>query len=95
MGNIFEDLPLSVAQQLEQLSRLAFDLREQRKRLLQRHGADSEDVLLQLVSQGAIPKQPALQDSLSARVLAQTREGVRDQIKALLAGRPLYPPENQ
>lgn len=95
MSNIFEDLPFTVAQQLEQLSRLAFDLREQRKQLLQRHGADSEQALLQLVSDGAIPEQPAYQDYLTARVLAETREGVRDQIKALLAGQPLTVPPEQ
>lgn len=92
MGNIFEDLPYDLAQQLEHLSRLAFDLREQRKSLLQRHGADSEEALLQLVSDGAIAEQPAYQDCLSARVLAETREGVRDQIKTLLAGEPVSAP---
>lgn len=95
MSNLFQDLPFTVAQQLEQLSRLAFDLREQRRRLLQRHGADSEEQLLQLVSEGAIAQQPACQDYLSAKVLAETREGVRDQIKALLAGQPLSVPTEE
>lgn len=95
MSNLFEGFPFSVAQQLEQLSRLAFDLREQRRRLLQRHGADSEEQLLQLVSEGAIARQPAYQDYLSARVLTETREGVRDQMKALLAGQPLSMPTEE
>jgi hypothetical protein len=83
MSNFFEDLQFEGAQHLEQLSRLAFDLRENRTQVLQRHGADSEEALLRLVHEGAVPEHPGYDDYLGARALEATREAVRSQLQAV------------
>lgn len=84
MSNFFEKLPFETAQQLEQLSRFAFDLRENRKRLLQQYDVDSEDALLELVGSGAVAEHPGYDHYLGARILSATRETVRNQLKAVM-----------
>lgn len=84
MSNFFENLPFDGAQQMEQLSRLAFDLRENRAQVLRRHGVDSEEALLRLVREGAVPEHPGYDDYLGARILEATREAVRSQMHAVV-----------
>ena len=84
VSNFFDKLPLDGAQQLEQLSRLAFDLRENHKQVLQQHGVDSEDALLELVREGAVAEHPGYDHYLGARVLAATREAVRSRMQAVM-----------
>ncbi|MDR3454680.1 MAG: hypothetical protein P4L96_18100 [Rhodoferax sp.] len=82
MTNYFERLPLAGAEQLEQLSRLLFELRENRKTVLRRYGVDSEEALLDLVREQAIAEHPGYDDYLGACILAATREVVRSQMQA-------------
>jgi hypothetical protein len=84
VSNFFENLPYEGAQQLEQLSRLAFDLRENRAQVLQRHGVDSDEALLRLVHEGAVPEHPGYDDYLGVRVLEATREAVRSRMQAVV-----------
>ena len=44
MSEFYQDLPLEAAQQIEQLSRLIFELRESRARLLRQYGVEDEAV---------------------------------------------------
>jgi hypothetical protein len=85
MSSFFDALPLEAAEQLEQLSRLAFDLRENRQRLLQSHGVDSEDALLELIRSGAVAEHPGYDDYLGVRILAATRDAIRGQLQAVMA----------
>lgn len=82
MTNYYERLPLPGAEQLEQLSRLLFELRENRKAVLRRHGVDSEEALLNLVREQAITEHPGYDDYLGACILDATREVVRSQMQA-------------
>lgn len=84
MSNFFEKLPFEAAQELEQLSRIAFELREGRKRLLQQHDADSEEALLALVSRGAVAEHPGYDHYLGARILSMTQQAVRQQLQAVM-----------
>lgn len=84
MSNFFEKLPFEAAQQLEQLSRIAFELRENRKRLLQQHDADSEEALLALVRSGTVAEHPGYDHYLGAHILSTTREAVRSQLKTVM-----------
>lgn len=84
MSNFFEKLPFEAAQELEQLSRIAFELREGRKRLLQQHDADSEEALLALVSRGAVAEHPGYDHYLGARILSRTQQAVRKQLQAVM-----------
>ncbi len=83
MSNFFEKLPFEASQQLEQLSRIAFELRENRKRLLQQHDVDNEESLLALVCDGTITEHPGYDHYLGARILSATQEAVRNQLKTL------------
>ena len=82
MSRFFENLPLEAAQQLEQLSRLAFELRENGKQILQQHGANSADALLELIRTGVVAEHPGYDRYLAARVIVATREAVRSQLQA-------------
>jgi len=86
MPGFFQNLPLDAAQQIEQLSRLAFELRESRTRLLRQYGVEDEGSLLDLVRSARLPEHPAYEHYLGARILAQTREAIRSELKILLQG---------
>jgi hypothetical protein len=91
MSNYYDALPLEAAEQLEQLSRLAFELREDRMRLLAGQGVNSEEALLERIRQGDVPEHPAYEQYLGARALAAAREAVRSQLQGVLqelGGRP-------
>ena len=83
MSNFFEQLPLDASEQLELLSRLVFELRENRKQVLQQHGVDSEADLLDLVRSGAVSEHPGYDHYLAARVLAATQLAMRNQLRAI------------
>lgn len=84
MSNFFEKMPFEAAQQLEQLSRIAFELRENRKRLLQPYTVESEEALLALVCSGAVAEHPGYDHYLGARILSKTQEAVRNQLKVVM-----------
>mgnify|MGYP000568954540 CR=1 FL=1 len=77
MANFFENLDPETADELEQLSRLNYELRENRRALLGAHGADGDAALLRLIKDGAVAEHPAYEHFLAARILAETRETVR------------------
>lgn len=83
MANFFENLDPNAAAELDQLSRLIYELREHRNAVLQAHGANDEEELLARIRRGAIAEHPAYEHYLAARILADTREAVR----AAVAGR--------
>lgn len=85
MGDFYRSMRLDAAQQLEQLSRLAFELRESRKQLLQRYAVDSEDALLELIRAGAVAEHPGYDHYLGACVLERAWDAVRSQLRAVLA----------
>lgn len=77
MANFFENLDPETADELEQLSRLNYELRENQRALLSAYGADSDAALLRLIQDGAIAEHPAYEHFLAARILAETRATVR------------------
>lgn len=82
MTNFFEQLPYDAAGELEQLSRLAFDLREQAKAVLQPYGVDTPDALLDQIRTGGVAEHPAYDHYLSACVLGEARDAARAQLAA-------------
>jgi hypothetical protein len=84
MNEFYDSLPLPAAQQIEQLSRLAFELREDRRRLLESHGVDSEPALLERIAGGGVAAHPAYEHYLGARALAAAREAVRRQLREVM-----------
>jgi len=77
MASFFENLDPDTAEEVEQLSRLVYELRENRSTVLQMHGAEDEAALLQRIQNGAVAEHPAYEHYLAARILADTRETVR------------------
>jgi hypothetical protein len=90
MTSFFQNLPYEAAERIEQFSRLAFELRESRSHLLRSYGVEDEASLLELIRSGRLAEHPAYEHYLGARILADTRDAVRDELKNLLNGvRPL------
>ena len=85
MTHFYQHVPSEAAQQLDSLSRLLYDLREDRKRILGAYGVEREDVLLERISSGEVGEHPAYERYLAAKTLAQTRDAVRAQLYELLA----------
>ncbi len=77
MSNFFESLEFEEAEEIDQLSRLAYELRENRTSILASHGVDDEAALVQKIQTGAVDEHPAYEQYLAARILADTRETVR------------------
>jgi hypothetical protein len=77
MVEFFEHVPLETATEIEQLSRLAYELRENHNAILKHHGAENESALLQRIQTGEVAEHPAYEHYLAARILADTRKIVR------------------
>lgn len=77
MANFFENLEHDAATELELLSKLIYELRENHNAVLKLYGAADEVALLQHIQDGAVAEHPAYEHYLAARILADTRETVR------------------
>ncbi|WP_041657228.1 hypothetical protein [Azoarcus sp. KH32C] len=90
MANFYQDMDPTDAQELEKLSRLVYELRENRNTILAKYGVDDEIALMEQIYTGKIDEHPAYEHYLSARVLADTRETVRAMLSDCLkeVGRP-------
>ena len=77
MPEFFESLPFEAATEIEQLARLAYELRENRQAVLQFHEVADEAALLQKIQSGEVDEHPAYEHYLAARILEDTRETAR------------------
>lgn len=80
MESFFNNVPYDDALEIEQASRLIFELRENRAALLQGLGVDNEDELLPRIADGRLAEHPAYEQYLSARILRGTRALLRRQL---------------
>jgi hypothetical protein len=83
--DFFADLPPELSARVEALSRRSYELREGRREILLRHGADDEETLLRWIEAGEIEEHPARDDHLAALELARERDVVREELAALIA----------
>lgn len=86
MKSYFEGLDQDDAELIESLSRVTYILRENRKALLEQHGVDDEQALLDKITSGEIAEHPAYEHYLSARILVDTRDAVRAELNHVLQG---------
>lgn len=84
MKSYFEGFAQDDAELIEALSRVTYELRENRKRLLEQHGVADEQALLAKLAAGQLAEHPGYENYLSARILAETREAVRGELGAIL-----------
>jgi hypothetical protein len=87
MTQFYDQLPLDTAQQIEPLSWLSYQLRENRKAVLAHYGVDSAQALLARIQSGALAEHPAYEHYLSLFILQQQREATRAQLRLVLAGK--------
>lgn len=80
MADFYNDFEPDDAVQLEQLSRLIYELRENREAILKTYGVADEIALLERIYTGTVPEHPAYEHYLSARILHDTRETVRTML---------------
>jgi len=77
MPEFFESVAFETATEIEQLARLAYELRENRQAVLQFHEVADEAALLQKIQSGEVAEHPAYEHYLAARILEDTRETAR------------------
>lgn len=85
MTNFFQNVPSEAAQQIDSLSRILYDLREDRKRILSAYGVTEEDRLLAMIAEGEVGEHPAYDHYIAAKTLAQTRTTIWEQLRDVLA----------
>lgn len=86
MASFFENLDPDRAAELEELSRLAYELRENHKRVLEAHGAQEEAALLERIASGKLAEHPGYEHYLAARILDATRATARATLAERLRG---------
>lgn len=77
MHDFYGGMPAREATEIERLSRLVFELRSHRDRLLADWGAPDEDVLLHRIRAGEVAEHPAYEAVLAARILDGLRRDTR------------------
>ena len=77
MTNFFENLEPERAEEIDQLSRLLYELRENHNSVLRPYEAEDTAALLVRIQGGTVAEHPAYEHYLAARILADTREAVR------------------
>ena len=77
MVDFFEHVTFETATEIEQLARLAYELRENRNTIFRHHDAENEMALLQQIQTAKVTEHPAYEHYLAARILADTHETVR------------------
>lgn len=84
MNPIFDAVPPQDALELEQVARLIYESRENRRKVLDAVGASDEAALLARIASGAIDEHPAYEHYLAARILADTHQAARTALAQLL-----------
>ncbi|NDP47692.1 MAG: hypothetical protein GZ085_04720 [Sulfuriferula multivorans] len=77
MSNFFENIDPDEAAEIDSLSKLAYEIRENKLTVLKAYAAEDEAALLQQIQDGAVAEHPAYEQYLAARILDDTREMVR------------------
>lgn len=96
METFFKNVAYEDAENIEQASRLIFELRENRAALLQPYQVADDAELLARIEAGQLPEHPSYEHYLSARILTNTRESLRAELAAHLdevSGKPASRPD--
>ena len=86
MSGFFDNIPPEDAEHIDRMAKFTYELRENHALLLKKYGVNEEAELLKLIKNGVAQEHPAYEDYLSMRILEQTRQLVRAEIQAYLAG---------
>lgn len=80
MVDFFEGVAPELAEEIQNLSRLTYQLRENRKAILDGYGVADEAALLECIRTGSATEHPGYEHYLAARILDGTREAVRSAL---------------
>ncbi len=80
MVDFFEGVAPELAEEIQNLSRLTYQLRENRKAILDGYGVTDEAALLECIRTGSATEHPGYEHYLAARILDDTREAVRSAL---------------
>lgn len=78
MNPIYDSLPPERALEIEQIARLMYETRENRRKVLDAAGAADEQSLLAAIASGDVAEHPSYEHYLAARILADTHEAARE-----------------
>ncbi len=92
MSDFFKNVPPEQAEHIDRIAKLAFELRENHKALLARHGAEDEADLAAKIAAGEVAEHPAYEDYLGAAILEQTRQIIREELKQYMLEVETYAP---
>lgn len=84
MANFFSGIAPGLAEQIEQLTRLQYDLRENIKGLLDRYGVADAPALLASIGSGEAAEHPAYEHYLSLLALDELRQETHGTLTELL-----------
>ena len=84
MSLIYDQLPPDASLHAQQLSRLIYETRENRRKVLDASGAADEDELLRRIADGELAEHPTYEHYLAARILGATHQAARAAIAELL-----------
>ncbi len=80
MASFFENLDYDTATELERLSQLIYELRQNHNAILQTYDAADAAALLQQIQDGVVAEHPAYEHYLAARILDDTRDMARAMV---------------
>ena len=80
METFFKNVAYEDAENIEQASRLIFELRENRLALLKPYEVADEAALLERIKAGQLAEHPAYEHYLSGQILGNTRESLRAEL---------------
>lgn len=83
-NEFYANMPPEYAAHAEKLARFAYDLRQHRNFMLKQLGVPDEETLLDKIRSGEIAEHPAYEQYVSARVMDQTRNAIREDLKQYL-----------
>lgn len=84
MTSFFDTIDPEIAAELEQLSRLMYELRDNHNTVLASYRADDAATLLARIQAGEVDEHPGYEHYLSVRILDATRETVRTVLRERL-----------
>lgn len=84
MKSFYEGLELDDAELIESLSRASYELRENRKAILELYSAADEGIVLEQITTGKIPAHPAYEHYLSVTILTEMQDAVRNELANIL-----------
>lgn len=81
----YSNFPPEQAERIDRLSRLIYELRENRRAVLAIHAVADAEGLLGRIAAGEVAEHPAYEHYLSARILESSRQSLRSELGELLA----------